>query len=147
MHPHKISLIISTSFVAFCLMLSLAQAQNYHPPGFPATPEQQHQGRMQDRGEHERMGERGEHERGWDGGERERREHEWQEHQRRYFGGIIIDVDPFDNERGYRDQLLARCNVVWQSCVTTCNAYPDPSYHAACIANCNNDLYECQTLP
>lgn len=76
----------------------------------------------------------------------ERHEHDWRAHQQRFFGGVVIDIDPYANEREYRHQLNARCNNIWQSCATNCNAFPDPPHRAFCITNCNNYLYECQSM-
>lgn len=141
MHLHKFNFVISLIFLASCLTCTLARAQNYPPP-------QGEPGQYDDRGyrDHRQGGDDG---RRHDGGERhgdEQRDHRWDEHQQRFFGGIVIQADPYRHQKEYRRQLHAQCNRVWQSCAANCNAFPDAPRRAFCISNCNNYLYECNSM-
>jgi len=68
---------------------------------------------------------------------------QWRWHNQRYFGAPIA---PYAGEsyESYSRRVRQQCNIQWNNCATYCNTIRDPNRRAACVANCNNDLYQCQ---
>lgn len=152
MHRRNIPCLLLSVCAIVCLAASVARAQPYPPvppPPGPAYDDADRPPPPPPGGTVYEERERRVYREGGDPAQREheRRERDWREHQRRFFGGIVIQVDPFANEKEYRRQLHARCNAAWQSCANGCNAFPDPPHQNACMNSCNNNLYECQEMP
>jgi len=76
--------------------------------------------------------------------EREERHEEWRRHNQRYFGGMAIQPYPNEDSEEYARRVQAQCNVVWDQCARRCNTIGDAYRRQACVANCNNELYECR---
>lgn len=154
----SISLVEKTMFIRFCrfliiaiLVLSclpvgsvLAQGQ-YYPYGPPPS----HDDYERERRREEREMRREERERQkWQAREDARRaweDEEWRRHHERYFGGTVIQPRPYESPEAYAARVRNQCNIRWSQRVTYCNSIRDPHQRAACIANSNNELYECQS--
>ncbi|WP_243364572.1 hypothetical protein [Fundidesulfovibrio terrae] len=123
---------------------ALAQGQ-YYPYGPPPSRddydrERRHEEREMRREERERQR--------WQEKEDARRQweaEEWRRHNQRYFGGTVIQPRPYESPEAYAARVRAQCNVQWGNCANFCNTLRDPYQRAACVANCNNELYECQS--
>ncbi len=76
---------------------------------------------------------------------REEQNEQWQKHHQRYFGGPAIQPGPRESREEYRRRVMRRCQEHWPVCAAPCNTLPDPYWRNACVANCNNELHECQT--
>lgn len=79
--------------------------------------------------------------------ERERDARNWYDDQwrwrtQRYFGGTIAPY-PGESYESFSRRARQQCNAQWNRCANYCNTIRDPYQRAACVANCNNDLYEC----
>lgn len=124
------------------------------PPGYPPP-----HGRGPDRDSREerrREQEMRKQERKWEQQwrkEERRREREyrnwyndyWRGHNRRYFGGYILQPYPNESYDSYVSRVRQRCNVEWSRCATRCNQIRDARARAACVASCNNELYGCNS--
>ena len=76
--------------------------------------------------------------------QRELREDEWRRHNERFFGpGVVIERSPAEAYDAYVLRIRARCDAQWQNCSALCTGLIDPVSRNLCMANCNNDLYEC----
>lgn len=81
---------------------------------------------------------------------RARQQQEWYDEQwrwrnQRYFGGYVLQPRPGESFESYARRVRVECNNQWNRCATYCNTIRDPRHRAACVANCNNDLYECKS--
>ena len=138
MHLRFPALLFLLIFSFSCLPFTIASAQSQLAQwGPPPTPEERE--RWREEHERERWREERREER------REWREEEWQRHHQRYFGGVVIQPGPGESYESYVHRVRAQCNVQWSNCATYCNAIYDPYQRAACVSNCNNELYECQS--
>jgi len=134
--------VLFTALGAVCLLTAQGGAQGQYPQNRQYQPQPQYQYQEPDyrQEEYERRMERRER-------EQERaihHEEEWQRHQQRYFGGIVLEPYPGESPKSYRHRVNAQCNMTWQNCATYCNTIQNPNRRAACVANCNNELYECR---
>jgi len=123
---------------------ALAQGQ-YYPYGPPPSRddyEREHKREEREMRREERERQKLNQER-----EEERRDwqaEEWRRHHDRYYGGPAIQPAPYESREAYAARVRAQCNVQWGHCANYCNTLRDPYQRAACVANCNNELYECQ---
>lgn len=76
--------------------------------------------------------------------QREWRADQWRRHNERFFGpGVIIERSPGEAYDAYVTRIRVRCDVQWRTCSTACATILDPVLRNSCLANCDNDLYEC----
>ncbi|GFK92382.1 hypothetical protein NNJEOMEG_00207 [Fundidesulfovibrio magnetotacticus] len=70
---------------------------------------------------------------------------QWRYRTQRYFGGQALTPRPGESYESFARRARVACNNQWNSCATYCNTIRDPNRRAACVANCNNELYECKS--
>lgn len=70
---------------------------------------------------------------------------EWRRHNQRYFGGNAMIPFAGESYEAYVRRVQAQCNVRWDRCARYCNTIRDAYRRAACVANCNNELHECNS--
>ena len=78
-------------------------------------------------------------EHGWD----ERRIQDWRRHEKRYFGSSAVRPRANETYESFRGRAQVQCNQSWDRCARMCNTVRDAYRRAACVANCNNELFEC----
>ncbi|MBI4806347.1 MAG: hypothetical protein HY795_14015 [Desulfovibrio sp.] len=132
--------------VSSCLPAGASLAQGpYYPYGPPPSRDDYERERRRE----EREMRREERERQkWQAREDARRAweaEEWRRHHERYFGGTVIQPRPYESPEAYAARVRNQCNIRWNRAVSYCNTIRDPYQRAACIANSNNELYECQS--
>ena len=72
-------------------------------------------------------------------------EQQWLLHNQRYFGGYVLQPHPGESYESFTRRVRQQCNQHWNRCATYCNTIRDPYARAACVTNCNTELYECQS--
>lgn len=108
-----------------------AQYLPYPPPSPPYDQERERQWRREERRR-----------------ERARQEwydEKWRRRMQRYFGGAIIQPYPGESYQSFTRRVRQQCNAQWNRCASFCNTIRDPYRRAACVGNCNNELYECNS--
>lgn len=127
-------MLLALTFIS--LSFTAASAQ-YGPWGPPPSPEEREHWREEREHERWRQERREEH--------REWREDEWRRYNQRYFGGVVVVPGPNESYESFVHRARVQCNVQWDQCARYCNSIYDPYYRAACVNNCNNELYECRS--
>lgn len=153
-HTMMIASVLALSFV-LPAMTALAQGQ-YYPYGPPPPRddsyerERRHEEREMRREEYNRQQEWEREQRKRDREERRAmqnwyNEQQWLLHNQRYLGGYVLQPQPGESYESFARRVRQQCNQQWNRCASYCNTIRDPYARAACVANCNNELYECQS--
>jgi len=136
-------LLTLSALAVACLTFTGARAQQYYPPQGQYPQQEGHEREHEHEQDRDRMREEREHHeeherQDWHADER------WRRNQERYFGHVIIQPYPDESYEAFRARMQAQCNLQWNSCATYCNTIGNPYQRAACVNNCNNELYQCR---
>lgn len=124
-----------------------AQYGQYPPPGpyYPGERERWREERKREeeyrREERKRLREEQKRERAY----QQWYDDEWRRHNQRYFGGNPMAPYSGESYESYARRVQAQCNILWDRCARYCNTIRNANQRAACVANCNNELNECNS--